>query len=197
MFLKNNRVYLAQNNPNQLEANFIYIDLDPKTNLITTVYQDTINTSNTQNILWGVPTRVNYVGPGLDDNNLLILMTLTLPKGAKDIKNSMILGNATTYQVIISRVIGATLKPFTVQDYYYGKKQAGSTNYYDYQLYTISSQVDTNGVSALNQIMSNLICLEISWLLKSTRVWATCDRQDPDLDLHLQISQKRKQYLRT
>ena len=140
--------------------------MDPKTNLITTVYQDTINTSNSQNILWGVPTRVNYVGPGLDDNNLLILMTLTLPKGAKDIKNSMILGNATTYQVIISRVIGATLKPFTVQDYYYGKKQAGSTNYYDYQLYTISSQVDTNGVSALNQIMSNLICLEISWLLK-------------------------------
>ena len=124
-------------------------------------------------------------------------MTLTLPKGAKDIKNSMILGNATTYQVIISRVIGATLKPFTVQDYYYGKKQAGSTNYYDYQLYTISSQVDTNGVSTLNQIMSNLICLEISRLLKSTRVWATCDRQDPDLDLHLQISQKRKQYLRT
>jgi|LakMenEpi03Aug12_release.lakeMendotaPanAssembly.Ray.scaffolds.fasta_scaffold292470_1 hypothetical protein len=66
-------------------------------------------------------------------------MTLTLPKGAKDIKNSMVLGNATTYQVIISRVIGTTLKPFTVQDYYYGKKQAGSTNYYDYQLYTISS----------------------------------------------------------
>lgn len=46
VYLKNNRVYLIQNDPNEMVVNFIYLNVDPKYSNITSVYQDTLNTAN-------------------------------------------------------------------------------------------------------------------------------------------------------
>jgi hypothetical protein len=92
MMLTKNRIYLVQNNPNQSEVSFIYLDLDPTTTLVKKAYQDTLLSANSGQVFFGSPTKVNYVGPGLDDNNQLILMTLTLPRGAQDLKQTMTLG---------------------------------------------------------------------------------------------------------
>ena len=36
---------------------------------VTKIYKDTLSTANQANILLGIPTRVNSIGPGLDPNN--------------------------------------------------------------------------------------------------------------------------------
>jgi hypothetical protein len=58
------------------------LDVDPKTTLIKKAYQDTLSSTNSGQVFFGIPTKIHYIGKGLDDNNQLILMTLTLPRGA-------------------------------------------------------------------------------------------------------------------
>jgi len=91
MLLTNNRIYLVQNSPNQMQVDYLFFDMDPAKTMITGAYRDTLKSS--EGVFQGTPTKVNYIGRGLDDKNQLILMTLTLPRGAQDLKNSMTLLN--------------------------------------------------------------------------------------------------------
>ncbi|MFO0116311.1 MAG: hypothetical protein ACK521_01355 [bacterium] len=58
------------------------MDVDPTNTLIKKAYQDTLQSANSGQVFFGIPTKINYIGKGLDDSNQLILMTLTLPRGA-------------------------------------------------------------------------------------------------------------------
>jgi hypothetical protein len=155
--LQQNRIYLVSNNANQMAVSYLFFDYLPSNHTITTAYNDTISTQGAA--FNGIPTMVNRIGQGMDSSHQIILMTLTLPKGAQDLKQTMTLMQPTTYQVIISRVIGpsftasdGTTKPFSIQDNMYGLQQDSQTNYNNYEVYTLSPQVNANGVSAFKLI---------------------------------------------
>ena len=92
VYFQDNRIHLIQNNPNQLEVKFFFLNVDPLTTVITSAYSEVLETQNRAGILLGMPTRVEYVGSGADKDNVLILLTLTLPRGEQDLKDSMTLG---------------------------------------------------------------------------------------------------------
>ncbi|MFO0116312.1 MAG: hypothetical protein ACK521_01360 [bacterium] len=65
-------------------------------------------------------------------------------------------------------MISQAKDPFSIQDFYYGKKQVSPTNYFDYRMYALSSDKDSKGVSII-------ICLNncrTSWAKSKFTQWA-------------------------
>ena len=87
---------------------------------IGTAYNETTKSENEAGILKAKPTRTLTQGFGYDDNNIIQLKTVSIPRGEKEFGGPVTLGQATTYQVITSRKIGTSKSPFSIDDISYG-----------------------------------------------------------------------------
>jgi hypothetical protein len=67
---------------------------------------------------------------GYDDSNIIQFATITNARGEKEFGQPDILGQATTYQIIISRSISRSSTPFSMTDLMYGWQQTNPTSFY-------------------------------------------------------------------
>lgn len=86
----------------------------------------------------GQPTRLYNMGYGYDTDNVLMLASLTYPKGQPEFGGITVLGAATNYMTIISRTFDNTGLPFSFQDKMYGVQQVSPGSFYYYTHFHLS-----------------------------------------------------------
>ena len=81
--------------------------------IIGNVYKDEFKSENKAGILKAQPTRKLNQGIGYDKNNIIQLMTLSIPRGEKEFGGPVTLGQPTTYMSIFSVKLGTSSTPFS------------------------------------------------------------------------------------
>ena len=95
----------------------------------------------------GQPTRLYNIGYGYDTDNVLMLASLTYPKGQPEFGGITVLGAATNYMTIISRTFDNTGLPFSFQDKMYAVQQVSPGSFYYYTHFHLSYLTNLAGVS--------------------------------------------------
>lgn len=148
MLLDNRRIFYFANLPTKYEVvdYFIEVVKDPKSSeyIIGSFKTDIIATTGT--FFNGLPTRKREMMWGFDKSHTLELMTMSLPKGAREFGGPVILGTLTTYNVIASRTIYDT-NPMQYEEQFYGVQQTSSSLYYFWKKGALSYIKDADGVS--------------------------------------------------
>ena len=144
--MQNNRFHFVTNSPNKLESIDYFFSLTSEAK-VTSIHTDVLNTANDENILFGIPTRKYMQGFGYDEDHVIQLATITIPRGDKELGGVVTLGQPQTYQVVVSRSITNIGTPLTFMDRLYGTKQTSGDEFYYYSHFAISQIVQTSGVS--------------------------------------------------
>lgn len=104
--LLKDKLLLIANNPDAMTVyDYAFMLQDDK---IGNVYKDEFKSENKAGILKASPTRKLNQGIGYDKNNIIQLMTISIPRGEKEFGGPVTLGQPTTYMTIWSTKIGTS-----------------------------------------------------------------------------------------
>lgn len=118
VLLQQNKLFLIANNPDQMTVTDYAFMLND--DIIGNVYKSEYKSENKAGILKAQPTRKLNMGTGYDANNIIQLMTISIPRGEKEFGGPVTLGQPTTYQTVWSTKIGTSKVPFSIQTTGYG-----------------------------------------------------------------------------
>ena len=135
------------NNPSQLQSTDYFFVLDDGE--LQSVHSDELNTADKSNVHLGLPSRKYYQGFGYDENHIIQLATVTIPRSERELGGSAFLNDATTYNVIVSRSLTDVGDPFTYTDVLYATKETSGRDFYFYSHFKMSYEETSSGVSRI------------------------------------------------
>lgn len=138
VYMNSDKLSFIVNDPNRLKISEYFFEIDDSADwssnsedtVISGAYSEQFTTANSQNVLFGSPTRKTMQRKGYDENNVIQFATLTFARGEKEFGQPDTLGRATTYQVVVSRKYGTEASPFSLYDRMYGWEQDSPTSFY-------------------------------------------------------------------
>ena len=133
ILLQKDRLHLIINDQRKTAITDLFFLLDSDYSKITKSYEEYYSTVNTVKKTSGSPTRKTFIMKGWDNNNVLMVGTVTLERGAVELGGSMTLATQTTYSNVISRSFTITgREPFTMRDRTYPWKQESPGSYWHF-----------------------------------------------------------------
>jgi len=131
LLLQDNIVYLIGNDPDRETIYNFWMILDSTDNrLVAETWESELETDG--GFFKGAPTRLYSQRFGYDTDHIIMLSSLTYPKGEVEFGGATILGAATNYMVVVSRTMDSVGTPFTYADKIYGVQQVSPALFYHY-----------------------------------------------------------------
>lgn len=164
LLLQDNIVYLIGNDPDRETIYNFWMILDSTDNrLVAETWESELETDG--GFFKGAPTRLYSQRFGYDTDHIIMLSSLTYPKGEVEFGGATILGAATNYMVVVSRTMDSVGTPFTYADKIYGVQQVSPALFYHY---THSHLAYLTNVSGVSYILSFFHCFFLN------SIWFQC-----------------------